>query len=287
MGYVDDAFANLKRSLEITDAEQQAASRHHLEIRELVRSKMSLVDDFLTGAYVRDTKTKRLQDVDIMCVIDRSGKDGKLAKDEPSGVLARLAEVLGAFKTVSIDDRCCVVTFDIREEVVSFDVIPAFARSPTGFLIPDRRLGRWIATDPTRHAELATDKNKACHDRWKPLVKMIKGWNREAAAVKPSFLLEVMSLDLIDEPMGRYQDEVHWFLATAADQIADPWADPAGLGPDVNSEMDSSQKAGAASVLKAAAGVAGNAVWLEDQGREREAVEEWRKLFGWRMPRPA
>ena len=28
------------------------------------------------------------------------------------------------------------------------------------------------------------------------------------------------------------------------------------------------------------------AVWLEDDGQEREAVEEWRKLFNWRMPRP-
>ena len=35
----------------------------------------------------------------------------------------------------------------------------------------------------------------------------------------PSFLVEVMALGLVKEPFGRYQDEVRWFLASAAEGV--------------------------------------------------------------------
>jgi hypothetical protein len=63
------------------------------------------------------------------------------------------------------------------------------------------------------------------------------------------------------------------------------WPDPVGIGPDVNS-MSSGERRKAAEALRAAQQIAESAVWLEDQGKERAAVEEWRKLFDWRMPRP-
>ena len=52
---------------------------------------------------------------------------------------------------------------------------------------------------------------------------MIKGINRELGEpVSPSFLLEVMAHALVKEPFGRYQDEIRWFLATAAERSATP-----------------------------------------------------------------
>jgi hypothetical protein len=94
-----------------------------------------------------------------------------------------------------------------------------------------------------------------------------------------------MAQDLVKEPFGRYQDEVRWFLASAAEGVADSWPDPAGLGPDVNT-MTSSQRATATIALENALEIAEQAIRLEDDGQERAAVEEWRRLFSWRMPRP-
>jgi hypothetical protein len=120
-----------------------------------------------------------------------------------------------------------------------------------------------------------------------PFVKMIKAINRELGEpVSPSFLLEVIAMGVVKPPFGRYQDEIVLFLATAADQIHLPWPDPAGIGPDVNSIMTSGQKAAAASELRGALTIAEAAVDLEDDGQERAAVEQWRKLFGNRMTRP-
>ena len=89
-----------------------------------------------------------------------------------------------------------------------------------------------------------------------------------------------------EAPFGRYQDEIVLFLATAADRIQEVWPDPAGLGGDVNTVMDTTQKRLAADTLRRAQAIAEHAVDLEDDGQERAAYDEWKKLFGDRMTRP-
>lgn len=290
MGYVDDAFTNLQHGLEITATESKLASRRQTEIREVVGGKIDLRTDFLTGAYVRDTKTKPLQDVDIFFVIKGDGRNADLCSAPPSSVLERFCEVLTeryGSAAVAIDDRCCIVSFG-EEDVLSFDVVPAADRDQGGFVIPDRRLGRWIPTDPKVHEDLGVEKNAQTGGKWKPLVKMVKGWNRLAGGpINPSFLLEVIALELVDAPMSSYQDEVKLFFANAADRIQDQWPDPAGIGPDVNCKMSASEKGAAKQAFEQALAVAEWGIALEDRGDERAAVEEWRKLFGSRMPRPA
>jgi hypothetical protein len=87
------------------------------------------------------------------------------------------------------------------------------------------------------------------------------------------------------EPFGDYPEEVRWFLATAVEQVHVPWPDPAKLGPDVNT-MSSLERSAASTALAGALDVAEKAIDLAADGHERSAVEQWRELFGWRMPRP-
>lgn len=82
-----------------------------------------------------------------------------------------------------------------------------------------------------------------------------------------------------------YQDELVFFFATAADELDRDWPDPAKLGPDVTT-MSASKRATARTELLDAQQIAERAIWLEDSGQERGAVEEWRKLFESRMPQP-
>jgi hypothetical protein len=95
-----------------------------------------------------------------------------------------------------------------------------------------------------------------------------------------------MARTIVKTPIGRYQDEIVLFLATAADRIDESWPDPAGLGGDVNTVMSSAHKRAAASTLRDAQRTAERAVDLEDEGQERAAYAEWRKLFGDRMTKP-
>src|SRR6266511_443452 len=96
MGYVDDAFANLKSNLEITATESQQAQTRHTNIREYLRKHWDVEDDFLTGSYRRDTKTKKLKDVDIFVVIDDDGPQGAYRDQAPGRVLDALRDLLRA-----------------------------------------------------------------------------------------------------------------------------------------------------------------------------------------------
>jgi len=287
MGYVDDAFLNLKSKLEITAAESALAVRGHSEIRDHVRASWDLQADFLTGSYRRQTKTKPLKDVDIFVVIDRDGAQAKFRDSGSKTILDKLAIVLSSkYEDVIVDRMGCTVNFGSGDETISFDVVPAFELSTDVFEIPDAKTGGWIRTNPKRHHEISTEKNNACDSKYVPFVKMVKAINRELGdPVKPSFLIEVMALDIVTEPFGRYQDEVRWFLASAAEGVNSSWPDPADLGPDVNS-MSLSDRKSAEKALGDALEVAEQAIRLEDDGQERAAVEEWRRLFAWRMPRP-
>jgi len=286
MGYIDDAFIKLKHNLEITATERKLASARHEAVRDFVRGVWQLIDDFLTGSYRRDTKTKKLKDVDIFLVIDRDGPQGGYRNRPPLDVLNALLAVLRDKWPDAYRDGMAIV-IPYGDDVMSIEVVPAFKRSTGGYFIPDPAAGAWIATNPKRHHELSIDKNEACGGKYIPLVKMIKGINQELGEpVSPSFLLEVMAQTIVKTPVGRYQDEIVLFLATAADRIDETWLDPADLGGDVNTVMTAAQKRAAARALRDAQRIAELAVDLEDEGQDRAAYTQWKKLFGDRMTQP-
>ncbi|ESZ99761.1 hypothetical protein CcI156_20575 [Frankia sp. CcI156] len=288
MGYVDDAFVKLRHNLEITQTEQNLAKARHEAIRDFVRTHWALADDFLTGSYRRDTKTKRLKDIDIFVVIDAHGPQAGFRDQAPIEVINALETLIRRkWSAAARDGMAVVIPYGPNDEVMSIDVVPSFKRNGGGYYIPNPSAGDWIATNPKRHHELSIAKNADCGGNYVPLVKMIKGINRELGEpVSPSFLLEVMAQSLVKLPIGRYQDEIVLFLGTAAERIGDVWPDPAGLGGDVNAVMNTTEKLAAANALDRARRIAETAVDLEDEGQERAAYDQWKKLFGDRMTRP-
>lgn len=286
---VTDAFKKFKSRLELTEQEQKDASRRQTDIREFLREQFEIETDFLTGSYARWTKTKPLKDVDIFFVLAKA--EAAYRGKKPSVVLDKFRVALApryGERNVSPGRRSVQVDFGIQavedatdDQVMSVDVVPAF-RAASHYEIPDRVTEEWVATDPEVHAELATKANQDFSEEWKPLVKMIKKWNHATGKpVKPSFLLEVMALELFVPPFqGGYPYELKGFFATAADRVGEVWSDPAKLGPPVSDQMDSLKVQPAAEALRKAEEAATRAIRLAQAGREWDAVREWRNLFG-------
>jgi len=287
---VEEAFKKFKSRLEISGTEQSAASRRQKTIREQLNEELDIESDFLTGAYVRDTKTKPLRDVDILIVLGPDEADYR--SEHPASVLDRIREVLVPYygeHRVRTDRRCVRVDFglssvdDVSEDVMSFDVVPAFAAGDN-FEIPDDMLGIWIATNPQAHATSATEANKAFANQWKPVVKMLKQWNRHhGGTLEPSFLVEVLALRLLDGPWsGSYPYEIRQFFASAGDRLAEGWADPAKVGPPVSDVLDSDpgKMAAARTGLREAEAACTEALRLERAGQVGNALTTWQSLFG-------
>lgn len=285
MSYIDDAFDKLKSNLEITQTESNLAQRRHQLVRDHIEDAWDLVDHFLTGSYKRHTKTKKLKDVDIFVVVDPAGRQGSLTGGTGREALLALRNVLATrWSDLDVDDNVVTINYG-DEDVASYEVAPVFRRVGGGYTMPNG--AGWMETDPQRQEALVTKKNKQCDDKFVPFVKMIKGINREAGdPIDPAFLLEVMGLELVLEPFGRYRDEIRFFLASVADRIVDDWEDPVGLGPAVNAGVGIERRQELSEVVLEWLAVAEEALLLENDGKERAAVEVWRELFGWRMPRP-
>src|SRR5215831_13103720 len=109
---VDEAFTKFRSRLELTESEQNDASRRHTEIRDYLKTKFDIERDFLTGSYKRWTKTKPLKDVDIFCVL---GAKERHRRDKPPAELLKafesaLAEKYGQ-RNVSQQRRSVTVDF--------------------------------------------------------------------------------------------------------------------------------------------------------------------------------
>lgn len=289
---VNEGFLKFRGNLETTDAEDASASSRQKRIRAQLDADetLDIVEDFLTGAYRRHTKTKPLRDVDIMIVLRNTEYLARHPHNILEVVRAALVPYYGEHR-VCCDRRAVRVDFGVKvvddvsdaDEVVSFDVVPAFAHDDH-YLIPDDVTGEWVHTNPKLHYDAARDANQGFAEQWKPLVKMIKKWNEVAGhPVEPSFLIEVMALQLITGPWtGSHPRELRQFFASAAARIDEGWPDPAHIGPDISDVLDSdaTKMSIARKALLAAEAACTAAINLERSGRTGDALTAWRALFG-------
>ena len=287
---IDDAFKKFKSRLELNDQEQKDASRRQKEIRAIMDEAFSIECDFLTGSYARWTKTKPLKDVDIFCVL--SEKERHYRDEHPSSLLSVVEQTLVAKygqDRVYRQRRSVTVELGVTEEdaltnsqVMSFDVVPAFSRDDY-YEIPDvATTSGWTKTNPRIHYDKAVAAQDAFADEWKGIVRMVKKWNsNQGKPITPSFLIEVMALKLLYPPYcGDYRREIQAFFMSLADHIHEIWPDPAGLGPAVSDRMDAQQCHKARIALLDAEKQAALTIRLEGEGKNGEALQAWRTLFG-------
>lgn len=281
-----ESFRKLKTNLEITELQQSTVSTRQQNVREAVENGLNVLDSFLTGSYSRSTMIAPLKDadVDVFMVLDSeyfhnydNGQNGGQA-----GLLDLVKRTLKKTytKTPDISRNGQAVTIRFEDFVV--DVVPGFKREGEGYLIPNSITQKWIPTDPKKHVEIFSNANSVHNGDLIPLIKMIKGWNKNSGKYFRSFHLEVMALQILNGvTISNFPSGMRYFFDKARSYVTKQNPDPAGYGGDVGNYINGQEEIQEASnkfqlayerVLKAEE--------YESRGYIKDAIDMWIKIFG-------
>jgi hypothetical protein len=195
----EDYLRELARSVEPTAAQKASASRSQQYLRDLLRQGQfgsRILDAFLSGSYARDTAISPIDDVDIVVLIDSDGWKGGIwdARPEPEKILQSFAR---AIRYRYPESSVHVQRRSVRLEMfhLNVDVVPAIDLGDLEIEIPDGDSQGWIKSAPRRHTCIATEINQANRGLFKPLVKLLKYWNRQLpdSSYLKSFAIETMA----------------------------------------------------------------------------------------------
>ncbi len=273
-------FDKLRQNLEITDLQATAVSTSQQNVRSAIESEINILDSFLTGSYRRNTMIAPLSkaDVDVFIVLhpdyyEHNGQASLL--DKVKRVLRKTYP-----KTPEISRNGQAVTITFTDFTV--DVVPAFYRNGGGFLIPDSILQQWIETDPKAHVEIWSNRNKAHNGNLVPLIKMMKGWNKQHSGLMRSFHLETLILQVLNNvTISDYPSGTRYVFDKARFQIQYAILDPAGYGGNVGAYLDTSTKIqDVVSRLETAYNRAVEAERLALENKTKEAYDKWRFIWG-------
>lgn len=283
---IQQAFIKLKENLEPTGLQKSTISTRQTNVRSVIETDLNVLDSFLTGSYSRSTMIAPLKevDVDIFIVLDNKyfynynkGQNGGQA-----GLLDLVKRTLRKTytKTPDISRNGQAVTIRFNDFMV--DVVPGFNRQGGGFLIPNSITQSWLETDPKKHVEIMSNANTIHNGNLVPLVKMIKGWNKNISSYFSSFHLEVLALQILDRvTISDFPSGTKYFFNKGKDLISKKNLDPVGYGGDVGSYINTQEKIQeAVAKFQLAYDRAIKAESYEMRGNTRDAIETWIKIFG-------
>lgn len=283
---IPSAFQKLKENLEITGLQKSTVSTRQNNIREVVESDLTVNESFLTGSYSRCTMIAPLKEADIDVFIVLHSKYFHHYNNGQNGGQAGLLDLVKRTlrktytKTPDISRNGQAVTIQFTDFMV--DVVPGFHRKDGGYLIPNSVSKSWISTDPKKHVDLVSNANIAHSGDLIPLIKMIKGWNKNSGNYFNSFHLEVLALNILGGvKISNFPSGMRYFFDKSRDLVTKKNLDPAGYGGDVGSYINTQEKIQeAVAKFQLAYDRAIKAEDYNNSGYTREAIEMWRKIFG-------
>lgn len=281
------SFKTYAGNLNITDRQATTVANCKNNMIAKIGAELSLHDQKarVIGSYDRDTLTRYLSegDVDVMVILHYDDNKDWFTADGTVAALTRFKKILDVAypKTPCRVDRNCV-TMKLSE--FRLDVVPAFQFNDGSYRIPDTHQRRWITTNPIAFADGITAINMKMDGAFVPLIKMVKGWNREAGWPISSFHLECLLYRHYSsyEKSFTYNSMLKIFFEELPGYLRDAAYDPI-TGERVDGYLDNAAATTARqiAITKAKKAAAQAKEAYEDESKYLSvAISEWKSLFG-------
>ena len=229
---------------------------------------------FTNGSYERDTIIRPLDDIDLFAVLKKDlWKDeyGNLPK--PQNVLTRIKNYLDSlndYKDKVKQDRPCV-TIELSDK--DFDILPSFAQEGGGYLIPNYDLATWTFTYPEQLTTNLDNVHRLRNYKIKPVVKVVKYWNREYDKLIPSYHIEETAINIF---------QINSFINF--EQAIRLWFENAEFNLQSVKFKSNDDYNTAIKRVKKAKEKLNKAKTEYDEGNEGEAIKLWKEVFGKEFP---
>ena len=284
---IDTAFAQYKSNLEITDPQEALVSTRRANVVKALQAQLTLHPDVsrIIGSWDRHTLTRYLSegDVDVLVILNYGAHKDWETTDGTVRCLDRFKAILdGAYpSTPTRRDRNCI-TMQFTE--FRLDVVPAFKYDGAFYEIPDSVRRKWIQTDPIAFASHMTTVNKTMGGSFIPLVKMVKGWNRNQGWPIRSFHLECLMYDRYKSYTEgyTYPSMLKVFFENLATRLSSATYEPV-RGDRVDDYLDEgspTRRSKAIAKARAAATLSAEALVDQDKYGAAVAIPEWKALLG-------
>lgn len=263
---------------------RRSAVESYLRTRFGPASNMPLQHVQLIGSAERGTLIRPVDDVDVFAVFD-DRQVWPHYQSNSQQLLYRVKDALADYRVETAGARGQAVRL-FYTPGPHIDITPAFPwftvlGVQTGYVIPSGN-GSWTQTDPYEHDSFMAFRDEQLDGHLKPLVRMLKRWNREHSSRLGSFHLEVITQAVFQSMNGDMPHAVELFFEYASARLHTP--DPAGYGGDLAVVLTPVQEQAVDQSFATARDHVYRARTAQASGNVAEALRQWRIVFGNEFP---
>ncbi len=288
---VAQAFTEFAEKLKPTAAQEETIAARRASVESFLvaaypsDSLMPLLQTRVIGSAGRKTLIRPVDDIDVFAVFDDREVWGQYRNDSKQ-LLYRVREALDGYNVKAVGSRGQAVRL-FYADGLNVDITPAFPfynsifRNQEGYVIPYGD-GKWIRTDPYEHHDFMAMRNQALKNHLKPLVRLLKRWNRVHSSRLKSFHLEMTTQDTFGVLSGNMRLNLVFFFREAGRHLH--VKDPAGYSGDLAASLTRKQQDDIKQSFASALDHAKRAQDADESGEVEEALRQWRIVFGDEFP---
>jgi hypothetical protein len=268
----------LIENITVTDRQEENITNSLSNIESHLKKSdndLHISETFTNGSWERDTIIRPLNDIDLFAVLKRDKwEDDNGNLPSPQSVLTKMKNFLNGladYKDKVTQDRPCVT---IKLSDKNFDILPSFSQDGGGYLIPNYDLKSWTYSYPEQLTKNLNDTHRYNSYKLKPVVKVIKYWNRDHNnKYIPSYHVEETAINIFQiHTIGNYEAAIR------------NWFDNAEYNLSSKKFKSTDQYSTTIKRIKKVKEKLNEAKGLYDDGKETEATQIWKDLFGREFP---
>jgi hypothetical protein len=299
---LEEAFTGLQQEVDAKADVVAEARRRRDAFRGAFDGEPDVQRTFASGSFARGTQIEPVKDVDLLVLYDSTahpdwGQPGDSAEAALEHLRGRIKDLLGpgqvdpgsgidAVRRTEVRHHAVTCWLDDPEDPDAFtvDVVPVLNRVeggiPRGFWIPEVPTRQWIASDPLYLIARVLERHRDSGGQFVKRERLLKRFNAGHGKLMKGLTIEIMGLGhMPDSPI---HESLATFFAAAETYVWQPILDPAGLGGEIEPDLD---RAGACEAFKEAASLAWRANTAAERGEVEKAICLWGQIFE-AMPEP-